>query len=287
MGAVLLWWTTGMSELFSLYFIRNAIFGSILVATVCSVIGVFVVLRGLAFAGAGIAHAAFGGVALGVLLGVEPLVTVILFCCVTAGLIQFTRTRTGLRQDTAIGIFFSFTMALGVVFVGLMRRYDARIYGYLFGNILGVTGPNIILMAVLAAAVFSIVVLFYKEFKLLTFDEELAQASGVATGILSGIQLILIALTVVIAVKAVGVILVEALLVIPAATAYQLTSRYEMMFFISWLVAIAACLIGLALSYFLFLPSGATIVIVAAVIFAVAALCSPKRRKCKVCGREG
>jgi len=275
-----------MAELVTLGFMRNALFGAVLVATVCSVIGVFVILRGLAFAGAGIAHAAFGGVALGFLLGVNPLLTAIGFCLGTAGLIQFTSHKAELRQDAAIGVFFAFTMALGVIFVGLMRRYDARLYGYLFGNVLGVTPANIVLMAGLTFLVLLVAGLFYKEFQFLAFDEEMAQAAGLRTGLLSAIQLGMLALAVVVAIKAVGIILVEALLVIPAATAYQLTSRYGMMFVWSWLAAVSACLAGLVLSYYLAVPSGAAIVVVATVLFGLAALFSPKRRRCKVCGRE-
>jgi len=275
-----------MAELVTLGFMRNALFGAVLVATVCSVIGVFVILRGLAFAGAGIAHAAFGGVALGFLLGVNPLLTAIVFCLGTAGLIQFTSHKAELRQDAAIGVFFAFTMALGVIFVGLMRRYDARLYGFLFGNVLGVTPANIVVMAGLTLLVLLVAGLFYKEFQFLAFDEEMAQAAGLPTGLLSAVQLGMLALAVVVAIKAVGIILVEALLVIPAATAYQLTSRYGMMFVWSWLAAVSACLAGLVLSYYLAVPSGAAIVVVATVLFGLAALFSPKRRRCKVCGRE-
>ncbi len=277
---------TAIFEFLSYGFGRNALFGALLVGTVCSVIGVFVILRGLAFAGAGIAHAAFGGVALGFLLGVDPLITAIVFCVGTAGLIQLTGKKANLGQDTAIGIFFALTMALGVLFIGFMRRYDARLYGYLFGNILGVTEQSLVIMAALTVVVLIVTGLFYKEFKFLTFDEEMAQASGLPTGILGAIQLGLLALVVVVSIKAVGVILVEALLVIPAATAYQLTNRYGMMFILSWVSAIVACIVGLILSYLLGVPSGATIVLVAGLGFGLATVLSPKKRRCKICGKQ-
>jgi ABC-type Mn2+/Zn2+ transport system permease subunit len=276
-----------MGELLGFGFIRNAFFGALLVSTVCSIIGVYVVLRGLAFAGAGIAHSAFGGVALGFLLGIDPLLSAIVFCLLTAFLISVTGTKANLRQDTAIGIFFSSTMALGVIFIGLMRRYDARVYGYLFGNVLGITRGNILLMFGLTCGVLLVIAGLFKEFKLITFDEEMAQAAGFRIGFLNAMQLGLVALTVVVALKAVGIMLVEALLVIPAATAYQLTNRYGMMFLLSWIFAVAASWGGLILSYLCNLPSGATIVLLAALFFAVSAIFSPKRRKCKVCGREG
>ncbi|MFO7650780.1 MAG: metal ABC transporter permease, partial [bacterium] len=258
--------------------------GALLVGTVCSIIGVFVVLRGMAFAGSGLAHASFGGVALGFLLALNPLAMAILFCLGTAGLIQTAIRRAQLRPDSAIGIFFAFTMALGVLFVGLMRRYDARVYGYLFGNVLGITTGNLILMAALAVVVLGTIALLFKELQFLSFDEEMAEAGGLRAGLLGAILLGLLALSVVIAIKAVGIILVEALLVTPAATAYQLTSDFRKMFLLSWAAGAVSCVVGLVLSYYLQLPSGAAIVIVATALFALAAVLSPNRRPCPVCG---
>jgi ABC-type Mn2+/Zn2+ transport system permease subunit len=267
-------------------FMQRALVSSVLVGTTCSLIGVFVVLRGMAFAGSGLAHAAFGGVALGFLLGVNPLAAAILFCLGTAGLIQAAAQKAQLRMDAAIGIFFAFTMALGVLFIGLMRRYDARVYGYLFGNVLGVTWGSLALMLGLGLVVIGTIALLYKELKFLSFDEEMAQASGLPTQLLSGVLLVLLALTVVLSIRAVGIILVEALLVTPAATAYQLTNRYGMMFVLSWVAGVLSCVAGLVLSYYLQIPSGAAIVMVATVLFALAAILSPKRRPCKTCGQS-
>jgi len=267
-------------------FMQRALAGSLVVGLTCSIIGVFVVLRGMAFAGSGLAHAAFGGVALGFLLNLNPLLTAVLFCLGTAGLIQVAGKRAQLRLDASIGIFFAFTMALGVVFIGLMKRYDARIYGYLFGNVLGITEGNLVTMVALGAVVIGAIGLLYKELKFLSFDEEMAQASGLPTTALSALLLGLLALTVVLALKAVGIILLQALLVIPAATAYQLTNRYGMMFFLSGLCGVAACAVGLVVSYYLEVPSGAAIVIVATALFGLAMLFSPKRRKCRVCGPD-
>ena len=275
-----------MPDFLHFEFMQRALLGSIVVGTTCSFIGVFVVLRGMAFAGSGLAHAAFGGVALGFLLAVNPLFTAVIFCLGTAGLIQIAGRRAQIRLDTAIGIFFAFTMALGVVFIGLMKRYDARVYGYLFGNVLGITPGNLWAMLGLAAVVIGTVVVLYKEFKFLSFDEETAQASGLPTAVLSFLLLVLLALTVVVSLKAVGIILVEALLVLPAATAYQLTNRYGMMFLLSWVAGVVASGVGLVVSYYLEIPSGAAIVIAATVLFGLATLLSPKRRPCKVCAAD-
>jgi ABC-type Mn2+/Zn2+ transport system permease subunit len=128
--------------------------------------------------------------------------------------------------------------------------------------------------------------LLYRQFKFLTFDEEMAEASGLPTGALAALLLVLLALTVVVSLKSVGIILVEALLVTPAATAYQFTHRYGMMFVLSWVAGVVSCVVGLVVSYALGVPSGAAIVIVSTLLFALAVLLSPKRRKCKVCGLE-
>jgi ABC-type Mn2+/Zn2+ transport system permease subunit len=268
-------------------FMQRALAGSIVVGTVCSIIGVYVVLRGMAFLGDGMAHASFGGVALGFLLGINPLLVAMLFSLATAGLIQVTSRRAQLRLDAAIGVFFSFTMALAILFIGLMRTYDARLYGYLFGNVLGVSSANLILMAFLAAVVLAAIAALFKELKFLVFDEETAQASGLPTGLLSTALVILVALTVVISIKAVGIILVTALLVTPAATAYQLTNRFGMMFLLSWLAGMASCLVGMFFSYQVGIPSGSSIVITATLLFALATIFSPKRHPCPVCEAEG
>lgn len=274
-----------MLEFLRYGFMQRALVSAVLVGTTCSVIGVFVVLRGMAFAGSGLAHAAFGGVALGFLVGMNPLVAAVLFCLGTAGLIHSAGQRGRLSTDSAIGIFFAFAMALGVLFIGLSRRYDARVYGYLFGNVLGVTPGNLVLSAALGLVVLGAVALFYKEFQFVAFDEEMAQASGLPTRALSALLLGLLALTVVLSIRSVGIILVEALLVTPAATAYQLTNRYGLMFVLSWLAGVVACVVGLVVSYYLQVPSGAAIVIVSTLLFGLAALFSPKRRPCKACGR--
>lgn len=275
-----------MLEFLRYGFMQRALVSSVVVGTTCSFIGVFVVLRGMAFAGSGLAHAAFGGVALGFLLAINPLFAAVLFCLGTAGLIQVASRKAQLRMDAAIGVFFAFAMALGVLFIGLMKRYDARVYGYLFGNVLGVTAGNLVLTLALGLVVVGAIALLYRPLKFMTFDEEMAEASGLPTRTLAALLLGLLAITVVVSLKTVGIILVEALLVTPAATAYQLTHRYGVMFLLSWIAGVVSCVAGLVISYALGIPSGAAIVVVATALFALAAFFSPKRRKCRVCGHE-
>jgi ABC-type Mn2+/Zn2+ transport system permease subunit len=141
-------------------FMQRALAASILIGTVSAIIGVYVVLRGLAFIGAGIAHASFGGVALGFLLGINPILAAVVFCLVTAWGIAWTSRRAEVREDTAIGIFFAATMALGILFIGLMRNYNVDLFGYLFGSVLAVTQEDLWLSLMLGAGVLLIVGLF-------------------------------------------------------------------------------------------------------------------------------
>lgn len=268
-----------MLEMFEYSFVQRALAASLLVGTSCSIIGVYVVLRGLAFIGAGIAHAAFGGVALGFLLGLNPLLTAVVFCLGVSGAIHATHVTGRIKLDASIGIFYSLTMALGVLFIGLMKTYDARLYGYLFGNILSVSSNDIYLIGGLTLAVIATVVLLFKEFELVSFDAEMAEALGLRAKTISFVMLTLVSLTIVLSLEAVGVMLVFALIVTPAAAANQLTYSYRAMFFISAFFGNLSCFAGLVLSYYFDIPSGATIVLTSTTLFFACMAVSPKRRK--------
>ena len=267
-----------MGEMFQFEFVQRALLASLLVGTSCSLVGVYVVLRGLAFIGAGIAHAAFGGVALGFLMGWNPLLTAVGFCLGTTGAIHATSQAGRIKLDSAIGIFYALAMALGILFVGLMKSYNARLYGYLFGNILSVTRTDLAIIAALTALVVGTVAVFFKEFQLLSFDAEIAEALGLPAGKLSFIMLLLMSLTIVLSLDAVGVMLVLALIVTPASAAYQLTYSYRALFWLAVLFSNLSCFVGLVLSYHFDIPSGATIVLVATALFFVCLAFSPKRR---------
>ncbi len=264
--------------MFQFAFVQRALLASLLVGTSCSLVGVYVVLRGLAFIGAGIAHAAFGGVALGFLMGWNPLVTAVGFCLGTTGAIHVTSQAGKIRMDASIGIFYALTMALGVFFVGLMKSYDARLYGYLFGNILSVTQGDLLIIAVLTLTVAGTVAVFFKEFALLSFAAQMAEALGLPAGRLSFVMLLLVSLTIVLSLDAVGVMLVFALIVTPASAAYQLTYNYRALFALAVLFGNLSCFLGLVLSYWLDVPSGATIVLTATALFFFCLAVSPKRR---------
>ncbi len=253
-------------------FMQRALVGGVVVGLLSAVIGVYIVLRGMSFIGAGVAHASFGGVALGFLLEVNPLWAAVAFCLAVAWGIGLVTRRGGIKEDTAVGIFFASTMAFGVLLIGLMKGYNADLFSYLFGSILAITRSDLRLVVGVGVLVLLTVALFYKEFLFITFDPETARVNGLPEPFLYYLLLALVALTVVISIKVVGIVLVSALLVTPAAAAYQLSRSFGKMMALSALFGVSSTVVGLLLSYYLDTASGATIVLTATAIFALALL---------------
>ena len=258
-----------MLEALQYDFMRNALAAGVLAAVACGIVGVYVVVKKIVFISGGIAHASFGGVGLGFLLGINPVVGALFFALASALGMGTLSRRTSLPEDTVIGIFWAVGMALGVIFVGLSPGYAVDLFSYLFGNILFVPTSDLVLMLILDAVIALVVFLFYKEFMSISFDEEFGIVVGVPVERLYLTLLCLIALTVVVLIRVVGVILVIAMLTIPAAMAKQFTYNLKKMMFLSVLLGIIFVLCGLWLSYELDLASGATIVIVSGVFFLV------------------
>jgi ABC-type Mn2+/Zn2+ transport system permease subunit len=271
-----------MLEILSYTFMQRALLASVLIGSVSAVMGVYVVLRGLSFIGAGIAHASFGGVALGFLLGINPVLVAVVFCLLTAWGIAWTSQRAEVKEDTAIGIFFATTMALGILFIGLMEGYNVDLFSYLFGSVLSVTRTDLWLSGLLGVGVLLTVGLFFKELLFITFDPEMARVSGLPAGALYVLLLSLMALTIVLSIKVVGIILVSALIVIPAAAAYQLTEDFRRMMILAVVIGNLSAIVGLFLSYGLDTASGATMVLTATMVFLLSALLSPRRRRKQV-----
>ena len=267
-----------MIELFQFGFMQRAFAAATITGIVCSVIGVYVVLRGMAFMGAGIAHASFGGVALGFTLGMEPFFTTIVFCILTALGIGLISEKRQVREDTAVGIFFASTMAMGVLLIGFIKGYTIDLFGYIFGNILAVTTFDVWSGFILAVIVLLVVMFFYKEYLFITFDEEMARVTGLPVRTLNFVLLVMMALTVVLSIKIVGIVLVSALIVIPPASAYQLTHNFRTMMILSVIFGVISSWTGLVFSAFFDLPSGATIVLTGTALFFITFIFSPKRR---------
>jgi len=267
-----------MTEILGYAFMQRALCAGVLIGAVCATIGVYVVLKGLSFIGAGIAHASFGGVELGFLVGVNPVLTAVVFCLATAWGIGLVARKGQVKEDTAVGVFFASTMALGILFIGLMQGYNVDLFGYLFGSILAVTEQDLWITLGLGMGVLLIVGLFFKELLFVTFDPEMAEVTGVPAGKVYFLLISLIALTVVLSIKVVGIVLVSALIVTPAAAAYQLTEDFQWMMVLAVLIGVGSAVGGLLLSYPLNTASGATIVLLATSIFFIAGMVSPGRR---------
>jgi zinc transport system permease protein len=255
-----------MLEFISTPFMQRAIIAGILVGFLASYYGVFVVQRGLGFLGSGLAHAAFGGVALGILLNQEPLIIAVPFTVLVAIGITYVKNKTNLAGDTTIGIFFSVSMALGIIFIFMKKQYTSDAFNYLFGSILAVT-----LTDVIAPAVLIIITLlfspFWKRWAYSSFDRELAQADRIPVQFDDYLLSILIAVTIVLSIKVVGIVLIAAFLVIPPAASRLIIKSFSKMTVFSIIFGISTAILGLWISYYLDVPSGATIILLQAFLF--------------------
>lgn len=256
-----------MTELLSLEFFRNAVVTGIILSLLYGIISFFVVMRKMAFLGAGIAHAAFGGVALGVFLGTSPFWTSLAFS-VAVALVIVRMSRTGsVSIDTGIGIFFSFSMAMGAILIALKKDYSFDLAGYLFGNILGIQVQDTLLTLGVALIFLPFVIVFLNRLIFLSFDEEVARISGVNTALLDTLLLIFLAMIIVVSIKVVGIILVSALVVLPASVGLLLSRNYRFVLVAGILYTFIIIQGGLYLSYVLDTPAGATIVTLGTVLY--------------------
>jgi len=258
-------------EIWHLPFMQRALLAGLLMALLAGYYGPFVVQRGLSFLGSGLAHGAFGGVALGLFLGVEPLWIAVPFTALVAIGITWAREKTSISGDTAVGIFFAFSMALGIVFLSLKREYTSEAFSYLFGSILAVNGADLWASAVVLGLTL-LMLPFWGRWTYATFDRELAQADKVPVMLDDYLLAFMVSLVVVVAMKLVGLLLVAAFLVIPAAAARQWSRTFAGMVLGAVLAGVASVVIGLQLSMQLNIPSGAAIVLLQTLLFVLAAL---------------
>ena len=242
-------------------FMRNALYAGMLASVACGIIGVYVVVNRIVFISGGIAHASFGGIGLGYLAGFSPVLGAMVFTLASALGMGLITKKTKLPEDTAIGILWAMGMALGIIFIGLAPGYAPDLFSYLFGNILTVPFSDLILMIILDFIIAAIVIALYKEFLALSFDEEFGTVVGIPVERLYLILLCMIALTVVVLIRVVGIILVIALLTIPATMARQFTHDLRKMMLLAVLFGAFFTFGGLWLSYEFDLASGATIIL--------------------------
>ncbi|MFH1447206.1 MAG: metal ABC transporter permease [Chloroflexota bacterium] len=270
-----------LTTLFSYDFMRSAMTAGVLVSVACGVIGTLVVLNRIVFLSGGIAHAAYGGVGLAYYLGVDPVIGAVVFSLAAALGMGAVQRKTHQRADTLIGVMWAVGMALGIIFINLSPGYKADLMSYLFGSILAVSRLDLWVMLAVASLIVLLVVLFYNGFLAISFDETFARVRNLPVDALYLMMIAMIGLTVVVAMRVVGLIMIIALLTIPPAIAnLYLKSMWKIMFMATGL-SVLFTLTGLLLSYYFNFTSGAMIILVAATTYLIALLVSVICRKCR------
>lgn len=265
-------------SIFGYQFMQNAILAALFGGIACGIIGVFVVLLHMPFIGVAMSHAAFAGALFGLWLGFNPIAGAFIFCLVTAAIIGPLADRGQLSPEMSLGVIFSLMLGIAFLFIGLLPNTRSEALDLLWGSILTNTRDDIIVLGVVALVIIIIVSMFFKEIQSTVFQRDVARAVGVpATAILYAI-LFFTGSTITVSFSSIGGLLIFSLILNPAAAAYQLTYSMKKMFLLSAVFGVLSCWIGLMFSYWLDIPSGATIVITSSVIFLVALIFSPKRR---------
>ena len=263
----------GIAEILSFGFIQRALIAGSLIAVLCSVLGVFLVLRRLSLIGDGLAHVTFGSVALSLIMGVNPVYVTVsaipLVMLSSMGILKLTE-KARIYGDAAIGIVSSIGIAGGIVLASVAGGFNVDLFSYLFGNILAVGSTDMIIAAVLFIVVMLSVAFFYRDLFAITFDEDLARCSGIRTKTINSVLVLMTALTVVLAMKVVGIMLISALLILPAVSALQVARSFKSTIIASCCFATISVTIGIFGSFILNLPTGGFIVIVNFIFFILA-----------------
>jgi manganese/iron transport system permease protein len=257
-------------------FMQRGLLAAVMVALVCAVMGTYVVLKGLAFIGDAVSHSAFPGLVVAYILGAPLYLGGSIAAVLTALAIAWVSRRGVLRFDTAVGVLFAGTFALGVLLFSTIKGYAGDLLGYLLGNVLGISASDLVQLSLLAVVVLAIVVVLRKELLYATFDPTGAQASGLPVAKLEYLLLALLGVTIVVSIQAVGIIMVVAMLVTPAATAQLLVVSFSRLMALAAAIAVASAVIGLYLSFYINVASGAAIVQVETLTFAAALLLGPR-----------
>jgi zinc transport system permease protein len=251
-----------LEDFLSYQFLQNALFASILASIACGIIGVIIVEKKLVMMTGGISHTSFGGIGLGYLLGIEPLVGGLLFSILAAlGIIKIKK-QTKTSEDTLLGMMWAAGMALGIVFISIRSGYPPDMTSYLFGDILTVSQVDLIFMLVLNLIIVGLVFFFFEYWKAYLFDEELLQVLSYNVDRFEIVLYLLIAISIVVLIKAVGIILVIAMLTIPASIAKMYVNELKKLIFFACFLGLLHFVVGLVISYYINISSGATIILV-------------------------
>ena len=265
-------------SIFGYQFMQNAILATLLGGIACSIIGVFVVLLHMPFIGVAMSHAAFAGALLGLWLGFDPIIGAFMFCLAASAVVGPLADRGQLSPETSLGVIFSLMLGLAFLFIGIIPNTRSAALDLLWGSILTISREDIVLLGIVAFLVVGAVVLFGKEIQATIFNRNVALAVGIPATLVLYCIIFLTGTTITVTLRSIGGLLIFSLILNPAAAAYQLTYSMNRMFLISAGFGVLSCWIGLLFSYFLNIPSGATIVITSSMIFMLAAIFSPKRK---------
>lgn len=255
--------------LFNFGFFRNAFLAALVASITCGIIGTYIVSRRIVFISGGITHASFGGIGMGYYFGFDPILGAIAFGILSALGIEFFTKRADLREDSAIAMLWSLGMALGVIFIFLTPGYTPNLMSYLFGNILTVSNGDLIYLFILAVFVIGFFLTFYRMIIFVSFDEEFALTNNAPVRLFNALLISLVALTIVLNIRVVGIILVMSLLTIPQAIANLFTKRFDIMMIYSILFGFVGSIAGLAFSYIYDIPSGAAIIFTLVVLYGI------------------
>ena len=259
-------------NLLSYGFFQHAVLAALLMSVSCGIIGTYIVSRRMVFISGGITHTSFGGIGIGYYLGLPPLAGAAVFAVVAALTSENLTRRKVLRNDSVIAILWSLGMAIGIIFIYLTPGYAPNLMSYLFGSIITVSSTDLWFMLALALTVTAIFILFYRPILYVSFDEQFARTRGIPVMFINYLLIILVALTIVLSIRTAGIILVLAVLTIPQNISNLYTKRFSQIMIWSVLLGFAASLLGLLLSYYLEIPSGATIIFTLVVLYLVARL---------------
>jgi zinc transport system permease protein len=275
-----------MAEMLQLPFMQRAVLAALVLGALLAFLGIFVALRKMAFFSDGIAHAALAGAAIGLLTRFSPLVSAIVFSMILAGLVFWLEKKSSLSSDAVIGILFTSGMALGVVLISLRRGYQPELIGYLFGNILAIRRQDLALIIVLAVLILAFIFSHWRKLTLLALDREMAYMAGMSPDLYQLLLYVMLACALVLGIRILGIILVSAILIIPVSTARLVSRSFRALTWLTLLIAEATVLAGLALSYFLNLPSGAVIVLTGSTLFSLTFIASSLHRSRRSAARK-
>ncbi len=264
-----------MLEFMQYPFMQRALISGTVIGVICSFIGVFVILNKMSFFANAVAHSSLAGIAIGFFMGLNPMVTAVIFGVIVGILVAFLKNRSVLSVDTIIGIFLPSSMAIGILVISLIEGYKPDLLSYLFGNILAVDRLYLYLSLGLGVLVLILLGILFRRYISITFDRELAKIQGINVELYDYLFIILLSITVIISTKIVGIILVSALVVIPPASSKNISSNFFQMVVFSIVFGFISSTVGLFLSYYLNLASGATIIMVSVLIFLITFFLKP------------